>query len=118
MPGPGKNTAAPQRPQFQEEKRVMPGKPAADRSINLYIDGYNFYVPLSRSGKESDYELTWCNFLKLGEHLVDRLVREDDRFAGCRLGAVKYFTATYRTTCPETHRASSGNTTGWTRFTR
>jgi hypothetical protein len=94
MPGPGKNTAAPRPPQFEKEKRVMPGKPAADRSVNLYIDGYNFYVPLSRSGKESDYELTWCNFLKLGEHLVDRLVREDARFAGCRLGAVKYFTAT------------------------
>jgi hypothetical protein len=72
----------------------MPGKPAADRSINLYIDGYNFYIPLSRSGKESDYELARFNFLKLGEHLLDRPAREDDRFARCRLEAVKYFTAT------------------------
>jgi hypothetical protein len=72
----------------------MPGKPVSDRRLNIYIDGYNFYVPLSSSEKESDYELAWCNFLKLGEHLVDDLAREDGRFAGCRLGAVKYFTAT------------------------
>jgi hypothetical protein len=63
-PGRGKKTAAPQRPQYEVEKRVMPGKPAADRCINVYIDGYNFYVPFSRSGKESDYELAWCNFLR------------------------------------------------------
>src|SRR5947207_550268 len=51
-----------------EPDRAMPGKPMSDRRLNLYIDGHNFYVPLSRSGKESDYELAWCNFQRLGEH--------------------------------------------------
>jgi len=77
-----------------EPKRAMPGKPILDRRLNLYVDGYNFYVPLSATGKESDYELTWCNFRCLGEHLVETLARENRLFAGCRLGAVKYFTAT------------------------
>ncbi len=72
----------------------MPGQPVAERRLNLYIDGYNFYVPLGSSGRESDYELAWCNFLQLGEHLVQRLAQGNQQFAGCRLGAVKYFTAT------------------------
>src|SRR5437764_670797 len=88
----GKNRLPPAR--FSEERRAMPGKPVADRRLNLYIDGYNFYVPLSSSGTESDYELAWCNFLHLGEHLVQNLAREHREFEGCRLGAVKYFTAT------------------------
>ena len=46
-------------------RRAMPEKPISDRRLNLYIDGYNFYVPLSSSGNESDYELGWCNFLQL-----------------------------------------------------
>lgn len=79
---------------FAEPGRAVPGKPMADRRLNLYIDGYNFYVPLSSSGKESDYELAWCNFLRLGELLVQTLAQENRQFAGCRLGAVKYFTAT------------------------
>ena len=72
----------------------MPGKPVGDRRLNLYVDGYNFYVPLTRSGKESDYELAWCNFWRLGELLVQTLSQEDNTFAGCKLGTVKYFTAT------------------------
>jgi hypothetical protein len=80
--------------QFAEEKRTMPGKPVADRRLNLYIDGYNFYLPLTKSGKESDYELAWCNFYRLGQYLVETLAREHPHFGGCRLGAVKYFTAT------------------------
>jgi hypothetical protein len=79
---------------FAEPERAMPGKPVGDRRLNVYIDGYNFYVPLSASGSESDYELAWCNFLRLGEHLVQTLARENRQFAGCQLGAVKYFTAT------------------------
>jgi hypothetical protein len=75
-------------------RQSVPGKPATDRRLNLYIDGYNFYVPLSTSGKESDYELAWCNFRLLGEHLVQKLAQENRQFTGCRLGAVKYFTAT------------------------
>ena len=80
--------------QAAEPGRAIPGKPIADRRLNLYIDGYNFYVPLTSSGKESDYELVWCDFLRLGEHLLQRLAKENQQFAGCRLGAVKYFTAT------------------------
>ena len=72
----------------------MPGKPAADRRINLYIDGYNFYVPLSTMNEEH-YELCWCDFLALGKALTNRLAAERPRdFGGCTLGAVKYFTAT------------------------
>jgi hypothetical protein len=72
----------------------MPGRPVSDRCVNLYVDGYNFYVPLS-SKPEHQYELAWCNFWRLGEHLVERLARElPGDFGGCRLGAVKYFTAT------------------------
>ncbi len=71
---------------FAEPDRAMPGKPLSDRRLNVYIDGYNFYVPLSRTGKESDYELAWCNFLRLGEYLVETLGRENRQFAGCQLG--------------------------------
>ena len=47
----------------------MPGKPVADRRINIYIDGYNFYVPLSTMD-EKHYELCWCDFLALGTHIA------------------------------------------------
>ncbi len=71
-----------------------PGRPGTDRRLNLYIDGYNFYVPLSSSEKVSDYELAWCNFLSLGEHLVQVLAERHQQFTAYRLGSVKYFTAT------------------------
>jgi hypothetical protein len=74
--------------------RPVPGMPISDRCVNLYVDGYNFYVPLS-SGSEQDYELAWCNFWRLSELLVERLAREQpEYFEGCHLGAVKAFTAT------------------------
>jgi hypothetical protein len=85
---------------FAPEKRAVPGKPVLDRRLNIYIDGYNFYVPLSSSGKESDYELAWCNFLRLSEHLLETLARQNRQFAGCRLGAIKYFTATIPANMP------------------
>jgi hypothetical protein len=53
-PGRGKNTAAPQRPDFEEEKRVMPGKPAADRYINLYIDVTTSTFP-SAAAEENEF---------------------------------------------------------------
>jgi hypothetical protein len=75
-------------------RNPMPGKPAADRRINIYIDGYNFYVPLSTMD-EKHYELCWCDFLALGTALAKRLAGEHPHdFGGCRLGSVKYFTAT------------------------
>jgi hypothetical protein len=71
--------------------------------VNVYVDGYNFYVPLSTLA-EHEYELAWCNFLRLGEHIISRLVREQPRaFAGCQLGAVKYFTATIPDNMPKNH---------------
>lgn len=72
----------------------MPGKPAADRRIKIYIDGYNFYVPLSTID-ESHYELCWCDFLALGTAIARSLAMKYPReFGGCHVGSVKYFTAT------------------------
>ncbi len=39
------------------------GKPS-DPPVNVYINGYNFCVPLSTM-EESRYELCWCDFLPL-----------------------------------------------------
>jgi hypothetical protein len=78
---------------FAEPARPVPGRPIADRRLNVYIDGYNFYVPLANTRNPQDYELAWCNFLRLGEYLMESLSRQQP-FAGCSLGAVKYFTAT------------------------
>jgi hypothetical protein len=79
----------------------MPGKPVADRRVNIYIDGYNFYVPLS-TAEEKHYELCWCDFLALVNAIVNRLAREHPRdFGSCRLGSVKYFTATIPSNMPK-----------------
>jgi len=89
--------------QSDSDRRPMPGKPVSDRRVNLYVDGYNFYVPLS-SLPEDQFELAWCNFHRLGEYLVERLAQERPReFGGCRLGAVKYFTATIPADFPKDH---------------
>jgi len=77
------------------DNRPSPGRPAERRRTNVYIDGYNFYVPLSAHGSREVYELAWCDFLKFGSFLVDALAREQPSvFGGCELGSVKYFTAT------------------------
>jgi hypothetical protein len=82
-------------------RQPMPGKPAANPRINVYIDGYNFYVPLSTM-EESRYELCWCNFLALAGVLIKRLGAESPtEFGRCRLGAVKYFTATIPENMPK-----------------
>lgn len=79
----------------------MPGKPVADRRVNIYIDGCNFYVPLS-TAEEKHYELCWCDFLALANAIVNRLAREHPRdFGTCRLGSVKYFTATIPSNMPK-----------------
>ena len=79
----------------------MPGKPVADRRVNIYIDGYNFYVPLS-AAEDKHYELCWCDFLALSTAIVNRLAREHPRdFGVCRLGSVKYFTATIPSNMPK-----------------
>jgi hypothetical protein len=79
----------------------MPGKPVSDPRVNIYIDGYNFYVPLSTM-EESRYELCWCNFLALAEVLTKRLAAEHPtEFGTCKVGAVKYFTATIPENMPK-----------------
>jgi hypothetical protein len=85
----------------QPRKSPMPGKPADDPRVNIYIDGYNFYVPLSTM-QEASYELCWCDFLALAGVLTKRLAAEHPtEFGTCRLGAVKYFTATIPENMPQ-----------------
>jgi len=68
--------------------------PAPARSVNVYIDGYNFYVPLSILD-ERGFELAWCDFLKLANTVLNALAaRRPAEFGNSQLGAVKYFTAT------------------------
>lgn len=57
--------------------------------INVYVDGYNFYYAVSRSSDRNLDQLKrgWCDFVALGERLVE------DYFDDASLGAVKYFTA-------------------------
>jgi len=85
----------------QTGKPRMPGKPAADRRVNVYIDGYNSYVPLSTMD-EKHYELSWCDLLALGKAITNRLATErPHEFGGCSLGLVKYFTATIPDNMPQ-----------------
>jgi hypothetical protein len=56
----------------QAVRSMMPGQPVREPRINVYIDGYNFYVPLSTMEKPQ-YELCWCDFLALSRHIVKRL---------------------------------------------
>lgn len=90
-----------------EQQHPVPGRPAQRRTLNIYIDGYNFYVAIHRQAKQhhEDYELAWCDFLRLGEHLAVRLSREHPAlFGGYALGAVKYFTATIPNQLPHDDR--------------
>ncbi|MCW5983160.1 MAG: hypothetical protein KIT09_34035 [Bryobacteraceae bacterium] len=85
----------------QPGRSPMPGKPSADPRVNVYIDGYNFYVPLSGMDR-SRYELSWCDFLSLARVLTKRLAAEHPtEFGTCALGAVKYFTATIPENMPK-----------------
>jgi hypothetical protein len=79
----------------------MPGQPAQNPRVNVYIDGYNFYVPLSTM-EEREYELCWCDFLALADRLTKRLATEHpSEFGTCRVGSVKYFTATIPESMPK-----------------
>jgi hypothetical protein len=85
----------------QPGRPPMPGKPAEAPRVNVYIDGYNFYVPLSTM-EERQYELSWCDFLALAGGLTKRLAAEHPtEFGTCRLGSVKYFTATIPENMPK-----------------
>jgi hypothetical protein len=79
----------------------MPGKPMESPRVNVYVDGYNFYVPLSTM-EERHYELCWCDFLTLAGNLTKRLVADHQvEFGTCTLGSVKYFTATIPEAMPK-----------------
>ncbi|MCX6606867.1 MAG: NYN domain-containing protein [Acidobacteria bacterium] len=62
---------------------LKPGQPL--KTVNVYIDGYNFYYSINRS---ATLNLGWCNFLKLAERLAARAF--EDRYV---VGAVKYYTS-------------------------
>lgn len=58
------------------------------RRVNAYIDGYNFYVPLSSGDHPERLKLAWCNYFKLAVLLAARM------WPDAKVHAVKYFTAT------------------------
>jgi hypothetical protein len=62
---------------------LKPGQPR--KTVNLYIDGYNFYYSIN---KPETLRLGWCNFWKLAERLAARAF--EGRYV---VGAVKYYTA-------------------------
>ena len=85
---------------LKPELRPVPGRPRTKRTVNVYIDGYNFYVPFSTMSA-SEYELAWCNFWRLSEYLLHSLQTERQAFTGCELGVVKYFTASLPENAPK-----------------
>lgn len=60
-----------------------PGQPC--NTVNVYIDGYNFYYSINR---KDTLRLGWCNFSKLAARLVARAFGERHV-----VGAVKYYTS-------------------------
>jgi len=60
-------------------------------TVNVYIDGYNFYRPIQIKAEESSDErilrLAWCDYCALAARLAAR------EFGAHQLGAVKLFTA-------------------------
>jgi dCMP deaminase len=80
------------------EARVLvrfarPEKEEIMRKVRMYVDGYNFYYAIKRKyyldrqnlGLESLIGLGWCDFRRLGEHMIDRNTEE--------IEDIKYFTA-------------------------
>ncbi len=63
---------------------IKPGQPS--KTVNVYIDGYNFYYSIN---KPTTLRLGWCNFSKLAQRLAGRAF--EGRY---EVGAVKYYTAT------------------------
>lgn len=63
------------------------------RNVRMYVDGYNFYYAIKQKyrldriavGQESLIGLGWCDFRRLGEHMIDR--------GSERITDIKYFTA-------------------------
>jgi len=63
------------------------------RQIRMYIDGYNFYYSIKQKyhldrvkvGQESWIGLGWCDFRRLGEHMIDHGAEQ--------ITDIKYFTA-------------------------
>ena len=63
------------------------------RHVRMYVDGYNFYYAIKQKyrldriklGLESLIGLGWCDFRRLGEHMIDRNAEQ--------ITEIKYFTA-------------------------
>lgn len=63
------------------------------RQVRMYVDGYNFYYAVKRlyglereqAGQKSLIGLGWCDFRRLGEHMIDR--------SSEAITEIKYFTA-------------------------
>jgi uncharacterized LabA/DUF88 family protein len=63
------------------------------RQVRMYVDGYNFYYAIKgkyhvdriKLGQESLIGLGWCDFRRLGEHMIDRDAEQ--------ITDIKYFTA-------------------------
>jgi len=63
------------------------------RHVRMYVDGYNFYYAIKQKyhldrikvGQDSLIGLGWCDFRRLGEHMIDRNVEQ--------ITEIKYFTA-------------------------
>ena len=66
----------------------------------MYVDGYNFYYAIKqkyrldriRLRQESLIGLGWCDFRRLGEHMIDRNAEQ--------ITEIKYFTARVETDDP------------------
>jgi hypothetical protein len=69
------------------------------RRVNAYIDGYNFYVPLSAEDHPERLKLAWSNYFKLAVRLAARTWPDG------KVQAVKYFTATIP---PDLHPNQAG----------
>lgn len=54
-------------------------------NVYVYVDGYNFYCGINHPGW---LKYGWCDFTKLAARLAERAFG-----AGCRVEAVKYYTA-------------------------
>jgi uncharacterized LabA/DUF88 family protein len=70
------------------------------RNVRMYVDGYNFYYGIKKiyglhrkaAGQESLIGLGWCNFRRLGEHMIER--------GSEQIADIKYFTAEVQTDYP------------------
>ena len=71
------------------------------RNVRMYVDGYNFYYGIKRKyhierqnlGQESLIGLGWCDFRRLGNHMIDRSSEQ--------IAEIIYFTAEVQKDYPQ-----------------